>query len=63
MNVDDRFGAEVADAGLDRDAAVGPDDEQAVEPDRAGENALTATPTPRTFVPLRLPLRAFAPST
>ncbi len=43
--------------------AVRLDDEQAVEADRAAdEYALTATPTPRTFVPLRLPLRAFRSS-
>ena len=43
--------------------AVRLDDEQAVEADRAGRRSvLTATPTPRTFEPTRLPLRAFRSS-
>src|SRR6516165_1453766 len=37
MHVDDRVGAEVPDAGLDRQPAIGLDHEEAVEPDPAAE--------------------------
>ena len=55
VDVADRLGSEIADAGLDVESAVRLDDEKPVEPDGARRrNVLIETPTPRTFVPFAL---------
>ena len=60
MNVEDRLGAKVADAGLDRDTTVRLDHEQPVEPHRSGRisadrNADTANRRPFALAGSRLP--------
>ena len=51
VDVEQRVRAEIANARLERDAAVRLDDEEPVEADRAAAYGLTATPMPRAFVP------------
>ena len=62
MRVAERLGAEVADARVDVHAAVRLDDEQTVEAGRPGDERADRDAEPRTFVPFRLPLRAFRSS-
>ena len=61
VTVADRLGAVIADSGL-MQVPVRLDDEEAIEARGARAYVLTATPTPRTLLPSRLPLCALRSS-